>query len=261
MNLVLLFESDRIAGTNRFAVRDHRATHIREVLRGQVGQEIRVGLLKGPRGFGTLVEIPPPEADAAVRSPPPVVLECTFEPGLEAKPRIDLCLAIPRPRILRRIFAEVTAMGVDRLVLFRARRTEKAYLSARILEPEHHDPLLFEGLMQSKTTHPPEVRVAPAFKPFVEDLLPDLIRGAHGFIAHPEAHRPFRDIAVPADARVVLVVGPEGGFIPYEIERLEDQGLGRVSLGPRILRVETACVALLAALEARRSPSHPPATD
>ncbi|MCB9654253.1 MAG: 16S rRNA (uracil(1498)-N(3))-methyltransferase [Deltaproteobacteria bacterium] len=302
MNLILLFERDRIGSTARFALGDHRADHIRQVLRGEVGQTVRVGLLHGPQGLGRLVEVPPhPKGDASGQAAPapPIVVECTFESGIESKPRVDLCLAIPRPRVLRRIFPEMTAMGVDRLILFRARRTEKAYLSARILEPEHYNPLLYEGLMQSKTTRPPEVVVEPAFKPFVEDRLPSLIRDGLGFIAHPEAppveappveaspatapghegqnsaphheaQRPMGqasrglalgEITVPTDARVVLVVGPEGGFIPYEVARLEAQGLARVSLGPRILRVETACVALLAAFSARRRVSNPPSTD
>ncbi|MGH8310922.1 MAG: RsmE family RNA methyltransferase, partial [Steroidobacteraceae bacterium] len=45
-----------------------------------------------------------------------------------------------------------------------------------------------------------------------------------------------------------LVIGPEGGFLPDELERLDAAGATRVGLGARVLRVETAVVALLARL-------------
>jgi RsmE family RNA methyltransferase len=64
-------------------------------------------------------------------------------------------------------------------------------------------------------------------------------------IAHPEpgASPCPRAVAGP----VTLVVGPEGGFVPVEVDRLRELGT-LVDLGPRILRVETAVVTLLARL-------------
>ena len=50
--------------------------------------------------------------------------------------------------------------------------------------------------------------------------------------------------------RPLLAIGPEGGWTDDEVELLEERGFRRVSLGPRILRTETAVVVMLARLEA-----------
>jgi RsmE family RNA methyltransferase len=46
----------------------------------------------------------------------------------------------------------------------------------------------------------------------------------------------------------LLIIGPEGGFIPYEVEKMADSGAEPVALGERILRVETALTAALGRL-------------
>ena len=50
------------------------------------------------------------------------------------------------------------------------------------------------------------------------------------------------------DDACVLAIGPEGGFIPYEVEKLEEAGFDRIHLGSRILRVETAVTAIVSKL-------------
>ncbi|MFA5524482.1 MAG: RsmE family RNA methyltransferase, partial [Tissierellales bacterium] len=83
------------------------------------------------------------------------------------------------------------------------------------------------------------------FKPFVEDRIPDIIKGTRAIVAHPIADKDCpRDIG----ERITLAIGPEGGFIPYEIDMLKEHGFKVVSLGQRILRVETAISVILGRL-------------
>jgi len=63
---------------------------------------------------------------------------------------------------------------------------------------------------------------------------------------------------VPASAReVIALVGPEGGFTDQELAAAEHAGVIRISLGPHILRVETAAIALAARLVASPSSTAP----
>ena len=59
---------------------------------------------------------------------------------------------------------------------------------------------------------------------------------------------PLDLLVSPADTKLALVIGPEGGLAPEEVARLLDAGAHVATLGPRILRTETAPVAALAVL-------------
>ena len=81
----------------------------------------------------------------------------------------------------------------------------------------------------------------------VEDRLPALVDGTLGLLGHP-GEFPACPRGLPLDQPVTLAIGPEGGWIPYEVDKLREAGLQPVQLGERILRVETAVTALLARL-------------
>lgn len=242
MNLILLEPADGRGG-DRYVLRGRRAAHLTEVLRAEGGSTVKVGLLEGPLGAAEVVRIDRDEVELA----------CRFEAEAPPRPLLDLVLAIPRPKTLIKILPEVAAFGVDRLILLRTWRVQKPYLEAQILEPEHHLPLLHEGLMQGRSTRAPEVRVEPLFKPFLEDRAAALFSSADvKLVAHPAAAVSMARIEVRPRSRVVLVIGPEGGLIPYEVAAFEALGFVPVQLGPRPLRVETACVAALAQIELLR---------
>jgi RsmE family RNA methyltransferase len=207
VNLVLLYPQDRLEDGG-FRVAGARARHLRDVLRAEVGGTFRVGLLDGPCGSARVTRM---DDDA-------VELDVLFEPEAPPRPLVDLVLAIPRPKALTRLLPQMAAMGVDRLVLLRTWRVAKPYLTARVLLPEVHGPLLHEGLAQARATHPPRVALEPLFRPWVEDRAPALAAGATALVAHPTAERALHGVEIAPADRVVLAVGPEGGFIPLEVE-------------------------------------------
>lgn len=241
MNLILLTEADRDE-SGRFVLRGERAGHVLEVLRAEPGRELCVGLLEGPRGRGRVLETADDRA----------VLACDFDPAPPPRPATDLVLAIPRPKSLTKLWPEIAALGVDRVVLLRTWRVAKPYLTAAALDPSVYRPLLHDGMMQARTTREPRVSVEPLFRPWAEDRARDFCDGALVLVAHPAAATPLASVRIAPRQRVVLAVGPEGGFVPYEVESLERAGFRAVSIGERTLRVETAVVALLAQIDLLR---------
>lgn len=234
MNLLLLDMADFIAD-DRVLLRDRRLTHLQQVHRAEAGEQLRVGRVGGNMGSGQLLRLDAHEAE----------LQVSFDQPPPAKLPVTLLLALPRPKMLRRVLQTVAAMGVPRLVLLNSYRVEKSFWQTPFLEPAAIHEQLILGLEQARDTVLPEVIIEKRFKPFVEDRLPQLAADTLGLVGHPGdfPHCP-RAVTQP----VTLAIGPEGGWIPYEVDKLAAAGLRPVQLGERILRVETAVSALLARL-------------
>lgn len=234
MNLLLLEEADFIAA-DRVILRDRRLIHMQEVHRSEVGDSLRVGRINGLMGSAELLRLEAGEAELRVNldQPPPAKLPLT------------LVLALPRPKMLRRVFQTVATMGVAKVILVNSYRVEKSFWQTPFLEPEAIREQLIFGLEQARDTVLPEIVIEKRFKPFVEDRMPAIAEGTLGLVGHPGNFPPCpRALSEP----VTLAIGPEGGWIPYEIDLLAKSGLQPVQLGERILRVETAVTALLARL-------------
>jgi RsmE family RNA methyltransferase len=163
---------------------------------------------------------------------------------------LTLILALPRPKVLRRVLQGLAACGVKRIVLLNSWRVDKSYWQSPVLDPRAIREQLLLGLEQGCDTVLPVVEIQSRFKPFVEDVLPSLASGVCALVAHPQACQ-----YCPADIRrpVTLAVGPEGGFTGFEIDRLAAGGLNPVRLGERPLRVENAVPALIGRLLPARS--------
>lgn len=234
MNLLLLEDED-FAAEGEAVIGGRRALHLREVLNAMPGDKLRVGRLNGLMGQAEVLTVKEGQyrLRVALSEPPPPPLPVT------------LVLALPRPKMLRRILQAVTSLGVKQLVLCNSWRVEKSFWESPWLMPEAIREQLLLGLEQSRDTLLPKVICEPRFKPFVEDRLPALAGESRRLVAHPGGRQ---ECPRGLSEAVTLVVGPEGGFIPYEISLLENHGFEAVHLGARILRVETAVVTLLSRL-------------
>lgn len=243
MNLVLLTESDAI-DADHFVVRDERAEHIRTVLKAKTGDTVEIGLVNGPTGRARLVKC---SADC---------VELALEEQREApavEPEVTLICALPRPQTLKKVLSTAASMGVSNLHFIRANRVEKSFFQSTLLEPENYRPFLLEGLSQGKLTLLPQVTFHRRFRPFFEDVWPDIRRQSGdritALVADPEARLTVADTKVTADRPIALVIGPEGGWVPFELDLMSEQGFEPVSLGRWLMRVEVAVAAALAQVE------------
>lgn len=237
MNLVLI-EADEIDEAGNARLSGARATHLLNVLRVAHGHDVRIGIVDGPTGVGTVASI---GDDGAVE------LRCTLEADVPPRPVIDLLLAVPRPKVMRRLWAQIAALGVGRIILTNAEKVERNYFDTHILAPETYRPLLIEGLQQARDTRLPTVSIHRQFRVLIEDDLDGLFSSGLRIVADPSAARPLSDaVRASGEERVLLAIGPEGGWNTFELGLLAAHGFQRVGMGPRTLRTDTACVALLA---------------
>ncbi|MEH6590162.1 MAG: 16S rRNA (uracil(1498)-N(3))-methyltransferase [Halioglobus sp.] len=231
MNLLLFTAADR-TDDNCIRLTDRRLQHLLDVHKAKIGDPVRVGEVNGSLGTGSIIDINAEQA----------VLSVTTDTVPPKKLPVEIVLALPRPKMLRRILRSVAEFGTPTLHLINSYRVEKSYWQTPVLNPDTIRHYLIEGLEQAMDTMLPTVHCHKRFKPFVEDIFPSIVEGRDAILAHPGEHPPM---TAGTGRRTVLVIGPEGGFIPYEVEHFQAAGCRTVSLGPRILRVENAVSKLL----------------
>lgn len=230
MNLVLL-KPDEVEG-NRAVLCGRRARHICDVIDAEPGRALRVGILGGRIGEGRVL----------ARDDASVTLDLRADHDPPAASPVTLVLALPRPKVARRVLVDAAALGIKRIHLLGAWKVDKSYWDSPLLLDTAVDEHLVLGLEQGGDTIMPTVTRHRLFKPFVEDSLASIASGSRCLVAHPGAADACpRGIEGP----LTLAVGPERGFTDYEIERLVEAGFEKVSLGPRTLRVESAVAMLL----------------
>jgi RsmE family RNA methyltransferase len=228
VNLVLLDPGEILAdGTARLGGR--RAAHALDVLRAVPGARVRAGVVGGRMG----------EAEVLSASGGELVLRPVLDRDPPPPSPVALLLALPRPKVLRRVLQSAAAMGVKSIALVGSWRVEKSYFASPVLAPEAIRAELLLGLEQGRDTTLPAVAVHRFFKPFVEDELDRAFPATTRLLAHPGGAAPLEALA-PAGDRAALAVGPEGGWTAYEAGELRRRGFAPFSLGPRALRVDAA---------------------
>ena len=235
MNLILL-RSDEIDRNGDVRLTDVRGAHIATVLKGVPGQQVRIGVLDGPFGSGTVIAV----------EPGVVSMRCEFETAVPPRPRLDLLLALPRPKVLRRLWSQVAALGVGQVILSNAARVQRDYFGAHTVDATVFTPLLIEGLQQARDTRLPKVSIHRRLKVLVEDDLDALFPDGVRVVAQPGHDDTLSRVLEDAGpSRALVAVGPEGGWTAFELDLLARHGFRAVGMGPRTLRSDTATIALL----------------
>lgn len=231
----LLLEDDDFTSSTFAVIEGARADHFINTVGVKPGSVIRCGKVGGLLGEATICE----------QSASKLTVDCTLQRKPPVPSQIELICALPRPKMLRRIVRTSAELGVKRLILINSFRVEKSYWQSPMLRPGKLREFCIEGLQQAGDTVLPDISLQKRFKPFIEDHLPSMVAGKRLIVAHPRAP------ALPAadlQQTCMLAVGPEGGFIDYEIEKLQSVGFSAHCAGERVLRCDTAIPFLIAAL-------------
>ena len=227
MNIVLLDPNQITTTDNIWQIENQRQLqHLQQHIQLNCGDTLKVGVRNGQRYLTEVISVS--EQQIRIR---PIQVE-----AIPAKLPVHLILALPRPKVLRRIIMDAVTLGVERISLIHSYRVDKSYWQSPFLQ--QLDDYMTLGLEQAGDTISPEIQLYKRFKPFVEDVLPTFISDQKpAYVAHPYAEQQM-PYAIQHSCH--LIVGPEGGFIPYEVDLLIKNGCQAMSLGNRILRTETA---------------------
>ena len=274
-----VMESDEVSGPQLVAhlsADDPRTVHVRTKLKGIDGQAVRAGVLDGRSTDEAKLRWLAAAEDGTGQEKSTLRLNLgsasLLEP-VQVRPRVDVILAMPRPLQFARMLPMLSSLGIGTLWVTGARRVEKNYFSCHLLRAGQEADLrtaLVEGLVQSGDTAVPRVVVCRNLPKVlreyvgVGDALPPLRLACHPerLVDDNDAAtaeltkglprvRRLRDVidqaTIGAGRRIVLAIGPERGWEePEELHLLVEHGFELVTLGPRTLRTDVACVALLA---------------
>ena len=225
MNLIIIEKKDYI-DKDTVRLKNRRFKHIVNIHKAKEGDNLRVGELNGKLGQGTVSSLTDEYIDLSVK--------LTDDPPKASN--IQIILAMPRPKVFKRIIMDLTTMGIKNIYVIRTWKVEKSFFNSPVLSEDSLKETMILGLEQGKDTILPRLRIRNLFRPFVEDEIPNIILGTKAIVAHPLEEK---DCPRNIKDKVTLLIGPEGGLTSFEIELLKLQGFETVTLGSRILRVET----------------------
>lgn len=231
-----LYVTDALSAGGAVALPDDQAHYLRHVLRLEAGQA--VALFNGRDGEwrAVITEV----GKKGVR----LDLETQLRPQPTSSADIWLCFAPIKQGRIEMIIEKATELGAARLLPVITRRTQMQKVNAERLAAHAR-----EAAEQCERLDVPEVAAAVT----LEKLLQDWPQDRRLFVCAERSDTPSLLTAAAGQGPCALLIGPEGGFAPEELQQIT--GLPQVvtvSLGPRILRAETAAIAALAILQSVR---------
>jgi 16S rRNA (uracil1498-N3)-methyltransferase len=235
VNLILL-QPDDLQNENTALIQDsRRLSHILSILKADIGDTVKVGIKNGYLGTGIILQ----------RSYSKIKLSFSCEQKPPAALPVTLIMAMSRPKSFKKALHYAIAMGVKNIHIIKTWKVDKSYLQSPVLTETE---LKFESTLALEQCHDtiyPKIEIHRLFKPFAEDIFPKISNNKIKFIAHPYN---AQELPKKLTEETILSIGPEGGFIDYEVEMLKSYGSIPITSGLRILRVENAVPAFLGSM-------------
>lgn len=158
----------------------------------------------------------------------------------------NLIVGLSRPPTCQKIIEHSSAMGLKKLLFFPSALSEKSFAQSKIFLPEKLNALTRYGLSQGANYFElPKVLLS-------NRLEFDEFKDSRRFVLDPFAEKIFSNFPVSA-GEITLLIGPERGFVPKEVEVFKEKGFEPIRLSSSILRVENAVIHALGQLELLRT--------
>jgi len=261
MNLILFEAHEVVADTNdpesstaTMPKTDRRYIHCTTILKISSESVVRVGVIDGHMYDARVVELTSESLVIAfgkdnIRSTRPF-----------SDLNISLILACPRPKVLGRLWPVFSQLGFRRVFLIKAARVEDNYFGSHWMQADCYKSLLIKGLEQAAvSTRLPEISLD---KRELEVFLTKRLDVAfppdkcNRFICHPE-DAPSDISGAPefdTSKETVIALGPEGGWLDFEIKAMRERGFVPVTCSSRIFTTDVALIALSSAISCRLNP-------
>lgn len=235
---IILFES-RETG-QPLPKRDERAVHLVKVLRKKSGDTFDAGLLGGRRGTGRI---------ESIRLDGSIVFSLDLKEDPLPRTPIRMAVGFPRPIQLRRLLRDLSSLGLEAIDLAGTDLGEKSYRDTNLLNDGGARSALIEGAVQARDTGIPALSVYESLESWLKACpwggSRPIRQAPSPLLIAADNVRPEGAFSRLTARRgpLVLAVGSERGWSDRERDLLEAAGFLRLSLGNRVLRTETACVA------------------
>ena len=222
---------------NHAALTGAHADHLVRVLRARVGQEFDIASGAVVRR-GRIVTIVDGQGEDGR-----VEFELGEEVSAPSVVQVELLLAVFKFDRMEWAIEKCTELGVSRIVPVVARRTDAHLAAASVKRAERWRRIALQASEQSRRASPPEI-AAPGK---LQDLVSLNASALRIVLAESEQENLLRNVlASDAGRETVLAIGPEGGWADDELQLFLQAGWIAASLGPTILRAETAAIAAVA---------------
>jgi len=223
------FHADRAA-----LVGDH-AAHLSKVLRAKVGQEFDI-VSDGVTRRGEISNISNERVDFDLHE--------TVQSGASEQRQVTLLLSVFKFDRFEWALEKAVELGATAIVPVIARRTEPHLAKAADKRVERWRRIAREASQQARRSAEPEISAPTDLKSAVEHA-----QGTRVLLSEHESPQRLglkKILEADASGPLTLAIGPEGGWTPDELKLFESHGWQFASLGPTVLRVETATIAALA---------------
>ncbi len=232
-----IFQSGQLMANSTITLDEPASHHLARVLRANIGEKIILFNGQGGEFSGLIKEI----------NKKTVVVDLHDFIARDVESSLNICLAqgISRGEKMDFTIQKAVELGVKEVIpLFTERCNVKLDAERSDKRIKHWRSIITSACEQSGRNYVPDITMPLSLENWLTKVKADIC-----LVLSPYATTGLKQLAVPDNARIVLLIGPEGGLSDREVNLASQYGFLPLNLGPRILRTETAALAAITALQ------------